>query len=563
MSERLKRKPLETEFESGVRKFGFFLVEVTLLLVISILVINVYYGRSVLNSFLFSLALAIGLTPQLLPAIISVNLAHGAKRMAAQKVIIKRLPSIENLGSMNLLCSDKTGTLTKVQVDLKSALGGDGNEKEKVLLYAFINASYETGFTNPIDEAIRKYARFDLSCYKRLDEVPYDFIRKRLSILISYKDKDIMITKGAIKNILEVCSIAELFPEKIVDLRKLADKVQPQFKELSREGFRIIGVAYREFNSRTRIIKDDEINMVFLGFLVFFDPIKPGIVESISKLGHLGVSLKVITGDNSLVASYLARQLRLLNQRILTGSEISKLSTESLIKLADEVDVFAEVEPNQKELIILSLRKSGKTVGYMGDGVNDAAALHAADVGISVDTAIDVLKDAADIVLLEKDMNVLVEGVREGRRTFANTMKYVFMATGANFGNMFSMAGASLFLSFLPLLPKQILFTNLLTDIPEMTIAADCVDPELIDKPKHWDIKFIRKFMIVFGLLSTVFDYLTFFTLLFILHATVAEFRTTWFMESVISASFVVIVIRSQRIFLRVNRVSICYLLPA
>ena len=551
LSEHLKQKPLETEFERGVRNFGFFLVEVTLLLVISILVINVYVGHSALNSLLFSLALAIGLTPQLLPAIISVNLAHGAKRMALQKVIVRRLTSIENLGSMNILCSDKTGTLTKGLVELKSALGVDGNINEKVQLYASINAFYETGFINPIDEAIRRQNRFNLSDYHKLDEVPYDFVRKRLSILASNKNKCLIITKGALKNVLEICSDCEISPEKIVDLDTIRTNIQQQFERLSSDGFRILGIAYRDVGSQERISKLDEINMTFLGILVFFDPIKPGILNSISILKQLGVSLKVITGDNSLIATYLAKQLNLNYSQILTGPEISKLTTESLIRVVNDVDLFAEVEPNQKEQIILALKKSGITVGYMGDGVNDASALHAADVGISVDTAIDVLKDAADIVLLEKDMDVLVQAVREGRRTFANTMKYVFMATSANFGNMFSMAGASLFLSFLPLLPKQILLTNLITDLPEMTISTDSVDKELIDTPKHWDIKFIRKFMIVFGILSTVFDYLTFFVLLFILHSTVDAFRTTWFMESVISASFVVLVIRSQNIFFK------------
>ena len=418
-------------------------------------------------------------------------------------------------------------------------------------LYAYINAFYETGFTNPIDEAIRRQNRFNLCDYQKLDEVPYDFVRKRLSILVSNEDKYLMITKGALKKVLESCSDAEISPEKIVDLHTVSINIQQQFEALSRDGFRILGVAYRNVGSQQRISKSDEINMIFLGILVFFDPIKPGILESIAKLKQLGVSLKIITGDNSLVATYLAKQLKLIDSRILTGPDISKLTTESLIRQVNDADVFAEVEPNQKEQIILALRKSGKTVGYVGDGVNDAAALHAADVGISVDTAIDVLKDTADIVLLEKDMDVLVEGVREGRRTFANTMKYVFMATSANFGNMFSMAGASLFLPFLPLLPKQILLTNLITDLPEMTISTDSVDQEMINAPKHWNIKFIRKFMVVFGILITVFDYLTFFTLIFILHATVEQFRTTWFMESVISASFVVLVIRSQKIFFK------------
>jgi Mg2+-importing ATPase len=551
VSERLKLRPQETDFESGIRQFGYFLMEVTLVLVVGIFAINVYLARPVLDSFLFSLALAVGLTPQLLPAIISINLAHGAKRMAQAKVIVKRLASIENFGSMNVICSDKTGTLTEGSVHLQSALNVEGAPSDQVLLYAYLNAFYETGFTNPIDEAIRTHRQFDLSGYRKQDEIPYDFLRKRLSILVSQDDKYLMVTKGALPNVLAVCSSAEAEGGKTVEIAAMRERIQQHFEEFSNKGFRTLGVAYKNMGSESRISKDHEAGMTFLGFLVLFDPPKPNIIETITSLKNLGVSLKIITGDNHLVAANVSQQMGLSNTKILTGPNLHQLSDAALLNRAADIDVFAEIEPNQKERIILALRKAGNVVGYMGDGINDASALHAADVGISVESAVDVAKDAADIVLLEKDLSVLVQGVREGRTTFANTLKYVFMATSANFGNMFSMAGVSLFLQFLPLLPKQILLTNLLTDFPEMTIATDRVDNEMIDYPRRWDIKVIRKFMLTFGLVSSVFDYLTFGVLLFILHATQDQFRTGWFLESVISASLIVLVIRSRKPFFK------------
>ena len=551
VSERLALRPSETEFEHGVRKFGYLLMEVTLLLVIIIFAVNVYLARPVLDSFLFSLALAVGLTPQLLPAIISVNLAHGAKYMALKKVIVKRLASIENFGSMNVLCSDKTGTLTEGIVHLKSALDVNGNESEKVLFFGYLNSVYEKGFTNPIDEAICSYRKFDISGYQKLDEEPYDFVRKRLSILVSKAGAHLMITKGALRNVLDACLTAEDSSGTVVDIAGVRGGIQHRFEELSSQGLRTIGVAYRDVGASSKITKDHETGMTFLGFLVLFDPVKPGIIETISELRSLGISLKVITGDNRLVAAHLSQQVGLSGTKILTGADLRQMSNEAMIKQVNRADVFAEVEPNQKERIIIALKKAKNVVGYMGDGINDASALHAADVGISVESAVDVAKDAADIVLLEKNLAVLVQGVREGRTTFANTLKYVFMATSANFGNMFSMAGASLFLPFLPLLPKQILLTNLLTDFPEMTIATDNVDKELVEKPRRWNISFIRNFMMTFGILSSVFDYLTFGVLFLILHASPEEFRAGWFLESVISASLVVLVVRTRMPFFK------------
>ena len=551
VSERLRLKPPETEFEHGIRRFGYFLGEVTMVLVVIIFAINVYLHRPVLEAFLFSLALAVGLTPQLLPAIISINLAHGAKKMALKKVIVKRLASIENFGSMNIICSDKTGTLTEGTVQVESALDANGNTSKKVFLFAYINAFFETGFTNPIDEAILKYNKIDLSGYRKQDEIPYDFLRKRLSIAVINGDAHFMVTKGALTNILDVCSSVEINEGSIVDIASMQDQIQKQFAEFSNQGFRTIGIAYKKMPLESLINKSDEKGMIFLGFLTLFDPPKPNIIDTIASLKKLGVSLKIITGDNHLVAAILSKKLGLSDLEIITGPELSRMSDGALIGKVGAVDVFAEIEPNQKERIIIALKKAGNVVGYMGDGINDASALHAADVGISVDTAADVAKDAADIVFLEKDLDVLIEGVRQGRTTFANTLKYVFMATSANFGNMFSMAGLSLFIPFLPLLPKQILLTNLMTDFPEMTIATDRVDEQMIDYPRRWDIKAIRKFMITFGLVSSLFDFLTFGILLLVLHANEGQFRTGWFVESVISASVIVLIIRSRKPFFR------------
>ena len=556
ISERLKLKTQETEFEHGIRRFGFFLLEVTLSLVIVIFAVNVYFHRPVLEAFLFSLALAVGLTPQLLPAIISINLAHGAKKMAQNKVIVKRLASIENFGSMDVLCSDKTGTLTEGSVRLHSALDLDSQASDRVFLHAYLNAFFEKGFANPIDEAIRSHKQPDVSGYEKADEVPYDFIRKRLSILVKHDGEHLMITKGTLPQVLAVCSRAETPAGDKVDIAAVTPQILQQFETLSAQGLRLIGLAYRKMGTASAIGKGEEQDMTFLGFVLFFDPPKKGIAETIDRLKKLGVTLKIITGDNRLVAAKVSRDVGMPEAIILTGSELREISDSALLRKVTETDIFSEVEPNQKERIILALRKAGHVVGYMGDGINDASALHAADVGISVDTAVDVAKEAADIVLLEKDLAVLVQGVQEGRTTFANTLKYVFMSTSANFGNMFSMAGASLFLPFLPLLPKQILLTNLMTDFPEMTIATDTVDAEMVNRPRRWDIAFIRKFMFAFGLVSSVFDYLTFGVLLLVLHATPEQFRTGWFMESVVSAAIIVLVIRSRRPFYK-SRVGI------
>ena len=553
ISQRLRLRPAETEFEHGVRRFGYLLTEITFVLVLVLFGVSVVVARPILDSFLFAVALAVGMIPELLPVIISINLAIGAERMARQQVIVKQLASIENFGSMDVLCSDKTGTLTEGTVRLHSALDAAGKESEKSRLYAYLNASYETGFTNPIDEALRTSLQFDIAGYRKLDEVPYDFVRKRLSILVAQGERQLLITKGALSNVLEICSTVELVGQAATSIADWRERIQGGFAELSRQGFRTLGLAYREVAGSAQSIghfsKDDERDMTFLGFLVFADPPKTGIAQTIEQLRNLGIALKVITGDNRHVAAHVAEQVYGLNPRLIAGTELHQLSDDALRQRAGEVDVFAEVEPNQKERIILALRKAGHVVGYLGDGINDAPALHAADVGISVNNAVGVAKEAAAIVLLEKDLSVLVNGVREGRTTFANTLKYVFMTTSANFGNMFSMAGAALFLPFLPLLPKQILLNNFLTDFPAMAIATDSVDREMVERPRRWDIKFIRDFMIVFGLVSSVFDFLTFGTLLYLLKATEEQFRTGWFLESVMTELLIVPIIRTWRPF--------------
>jgi Mg2+-importing ATPase len=551
IAERLRLRPSETEFERGVHRFGYMLMEITSVLVIAIFGFNVSLHRPVLDSFLFALALAVGLKPQLLPAIISVNLASGARRMATQKVIVKRLAAIENFGSMNVLCSDKTGTLTEGRVRIHAAFDPRGRSSEQVLFFAFLNASFETGFPNPIDEAIRTHRPFPLDGWRKLDEVPYDFGRKRLSVLLDHQGQAVLVTKGAVNSVLEVCSGAELVDGSRVPVDEVRPEIAQLYETLSAEGYRTLGVATREMEAPGPIDRDSEQGMTFLGLLALADPPKPGVAATLGALLELGVRLKIITGDNALVAARVGTQVGLVAPRVLTGSKLRLLSDEALPVTAEATDIFAEIEPNQKERIIRALRKAGNVVGYMGDGINDVPALHAADVSISVQEAVDVAREAADIVLLERDLAVLEVGVREGRRTFANTLKYVFMAASANFGNMFSMAGASLLFPFLPLLPKQILLTNFLTDLPELMIASDRVDDDWIRRPRRWDIGFIRRFMLTFGLLSSIFDYLTFGVLLWLLHAGPAEFRTGWFVESVVSAALVVLAVRTRGSFLR------------
>ncbi len=546
IAKRLTLRTPETEFERGVRRLGYLLTEVMFILVVGIFALNVFFHKPVLDSLLFSLALAVGLTPQLLPAIININLSKGSQAMAKQDVIVRRLSSIENFGSMDILCTDKTGTLTEGVIRLDHACDVQGQESEKVKRAAWLNAHFQNGMVNPLDEAIVTTIKDEEKTAKKIDEIPYDFVRKRLTIIVEENGVCTMISKGAYLKVLEVCTTVEVAGE----MQNLSDawrqKLQDWYSEWSEQGYRVLGIAQRVVPQQPDYGRDDEHGMVFLGFLLFFDPPKTGVLETIQRLEDMGVHIKIITGDNMLVARHTALAIGMENPVIKSGDEINNLGDEALWHLAEKIDIFADVDPNEKERIILALKKTGHVVGYMGDGINDAPSLHSADVGISVANAVDVAKESADFVLLKHDLTVLERGIREGRKTFANTLKYVFMATSANFGNMFSVAGASLFLPFLPLLPTQILLINFLTDFPEMTIATDNVDPIYVEKPHRWNIHFIRRFMLVFGPLSSVFDYLTFGLMLFVVKGHEATFQSGWFIESVLSAALVVFTLRTR-----------------
>lgn len=553
IADRLTLRPPETEFERGLRKLSYLLTEVMFLLVLGIFFFNVLSHKPPLDSLLFSVALAVGLTPQLLPAIININLSKGSQEMAKHGVIVRRLESIENFGSMDILCTDKTGTLTEGVVHLDGALDVNGEPSNKVSLYAYLNAHMQTGLPNPLDEAIVNKGAKGAEEYVKVDEIPYDFIRKRLTVVAERNNAGpYMITKGALENVLAVCSRVQLADEEKVLDAGVQAKIQERYEAWSAQGYRVLGVAVKSVEGQVHpFSKTGETDMAFAGFLLFFDPPKSGVQETIQALEKLGVQLKVITGDNKLVARHTGQVVGLGDAKVLTGGELDNLRDEALWHAVEETTIFAEVDPNEKERIILALKKRGHVVGYMGDGINDAPSLHSADVGISVANAVDVAKEAADLVLLKQDLDVLREGIVQGRKTFANTLKYIFMATSANFGNMFSMAGASLFLPFLPMLPKQILLINFLTDLPEMTIATDRVDDVFVERPHRMDIKFIRRFMLVFGSLSSVFDYATFAVLLWLMKADQQSFQTGWFIESILSACVVVFAVRTRLPFTR------------
>jgi len=552
IADKLTLRPPETEFERGIKRLGYLLTEVMFLLVFGIFFFNVFFHKPVLDSLLFSIALAVGLTPQLLPAIININLSKGSQEMAKHGVIVRRLESIENFGSMDILCTDKTGTLTEGVVQLDGALDVNGEPSEQVRLYAYLNAKMQTGLANPLDEAIVNKGASGAGAFEKIDEIPYDFVRKRLTVVVQDGTSHYLVTKGALENILDVCSRVQVGDEEKALDGGMQAQIQKRFEGWSVQGYRVLGVAVKTLTVPANpVSKEDESDMTFAGFLLFFDPPKEGVHSTIEALAKLGVRLKIITGDNRLVAHHTGQVVGLGDAKVLTGSELNTLRDEALWHAVEATTIFAEVDPNEKERIILALKKRGHVVGYMGDGINDAPSLHSADVGISVANAVDVAKEAADLVLLKQDLDVLREGIVQGRKTFANTLKYVFMAVSANFGNMFSMAGASLFLPFLPMLPKQILLINFLTDLPEMTIASDSVDDVYVERPRRMDIHFIRRFMLVFGPLSSLFDYATFAGLLWLMKANEQSFQTGWFVESVLSACLVVFAVRTRLPFTR------------
>jgi Mg2+-importing ATPase len=554
IADRLTLRPPETDFERGIRRFGYLLTQIMTVLVLIVFAINVILDKPPIDSFLFAIALAVGIAPELLPAIMSVTLSKGAQSMARQGVIVRQLNAIENLGSMDMLCTDKTGTLTVGVVKLDGALDLNGQPSDEVMRYAYLNAAFQTGLANPLDEAILAQPHPDTTGMDKLEEIPYDFVRKRLSVVVDSDPgadiKPLLITKGALDNILTICTRVQIDGSVSPLDRARHQEIDACYAGWSAQGYRVLGVAVRDVPRQASYTVDsDECDMIFAGFLLFFDPLKPDAKDTLNGLLQLGVQTKIITGDNRLVARHVAEMIGLPVDSILPASEMNELHDEALWNVAERTSIFAEVDPNQKERIILALRKMGHVVGYMGDGINDAPALHAADIGISVDQAVDVAKDAADFVLLQRDLGVLRAGIEEGRRTFANTLKYIFTTTSANFGNMLSMAGASLFLPFLPLLPKQILLNNFISDLPAFGIASDNVDEDMVTRPHRWNIRFIRDFMIIFGLVSSVFDYATFGLLLFVVHATEQQFQTGWFVESLLTELVIALVVRTRRLF--------------
>lgn len=541
----------ETAFEAGIRKFGFLLMQITIVLAVIILTVNIYFGKPLIDSLLFGLALSVGMAPELLPAIMTIAMAAGAKRMAAQKVIVKKLSSIQNLGEINLFCSDKTGTLTEGVLKISSVVGIDGKESAAARQLAFLNAEFESGFINPMDEALRALPDLSTQGYAKAGEIPYDFNRKCLSVAVTKDGNCQLVTKGALANIVAKCDRVLQPDGSITAIDAEKQNLQTLYEQYSNQGFRTIGVCYKPSVKTGGFTKEDEQQMIFAGFVLLFDPPKEGVTDVIAELRSNGVGLKIITGDNKLVAAFIADKMGLKNLIVISGEELSKMSPEALVQQVQRANVFAEIEPQQKENIIRAFRKAGNTVAYMGDGINDVAAINAADVGISTNNAVDVAKEAADVVLLEKDLAVLNAGIIEGRRTFLNTLKYIYTNTSATFGNMFSMAGASLFLPFLPMLPQQILLTNFLTDFPYMAVASDRVDEVELMAPQKWNLKQLRNFMIVFGLHSSVFDYLTFFALYRLFKADADTFHTGWFIESICTELLILFVVRTHKSLLK------------
>jgi Mg2+-importing ATPase len=535
-----------TAFERGISNFGFLLIRLTMLLAIGILIFNILLGRPAIESIFFALALAVGMAPELLPAIMMTTLSSGALRMAQQKVVVKKLAAIQNLGAIDVLCSDKTGTLTEGVVKVHAALDWHGQPSEKVRQYAYLNAFFESGFNNPIDLALRSLPDVSAEGFSKVDEVPYDFIRKRLSVVVAEGDKHWMITKGALQNVLEVCELAEKTPQP-EPLSNVRDSILQACERYGRAGFRVLGLACKDITGDPVINRDDETGMIFLGFILLYDPPKADVKTILDKLENAGVRLKIISGDNEHTVRHTAELIGLPASNVLTGKQLQNIGDDALPTLASQTDLFAEVEPHQKERILRALRIKGHVTGYLGDGINDAPALKAADVGISVDSGVDVAKEAADIVLLDKSFDVLLQGIVEGRRTYMNTLKYIFITTSANFGNMFSLAGVSLLIPYLPLLPKQVLLLNFLSDIPALFIASDKVDEEALQQPKKWNIGLIRRFMFVFGAQSSLFDFLTFGALLLIFKVQESTFQTAWFIESTITEVLILLIIRTTR----------------
>jgi Mg2+-importing ATPase len=545
----LGEKPPATAFTVGIRRFGMLIMRLTVLMVLFVLVVNISFHRPVLESLMFALALAVGLTPELLPMIVTVTLARSAMGLAKRKVIVKRLSAIHDLGAMNVLCTDKTGTLTEAKIKLVRAIDGRGAESRRAYFYAYLNSRFESGMKSPLDEAILAAQPFDAGAWRKIDEVPFDFERRRISVLVEHENERRLIVKGAPEDLLR---LSGRYEDAEGAERPLDAETRRAFEAtldgLGAQGFRTLGIASRATDaSRETAAIVDESDLVFSGFAVFLDPPKASAGATIQAMAAAGVSVKVLTGDNELVTRHVFAEIGVPVTGVLTGGALADLSDEALIGQLARVNLFCRINPQQKHRILLALKRLGHVVGFLGDGINDAPALHAADVGISVDGAADVARAAADLILLEHDLSVVCESVVHGRSTVQNVSKYVLMGSSSNFGNMFSMAGAALILPFLPMQPIQILLNNLLYDVSEIAIPFDRVDREATARPVTWDVKLIERFMLIFGPVSSVFDFLTFYALLYLFGAGEAVFQTGWFIESITTQVLVVFVIRTQR----------------
>jgi Mg2+-importing ATPase len=544
---RLATRPPETEFGRGIRHFGLLLTRVIMLLVLFVLLVNIAFHRPMLESFLFSVALAVGMTPEMMPMIITITLAQGARRMAKKKVLVKQLTAIEDFGSVEILCSDKTGTLTEGEIVLDRHVDVAGQDSDEVLRLVYLNSHFETGIKSPLDDAILKHEHPAMEEYAKADEIPFDFNRKRLSVVVRHGGEQLLITKGEAEGVFDICQtvMVDGTPQPFDDSRRA--QAAEQLKKLSGDGFRTLGVAVKKVEQQGSYTVASEKEMTLAGFAAFLDPPKEGIVAVLQALKDNGVGVIIMTGDNQYVTQKVAHDVGLATDRIVTGDQLDAMDDAALAYQAEHGAIFARVSPEQKNRVILGLKARGHVVGYIGDGINDAPSLHTADVGISVMNGVDVAKDAAKIILLEKDLGVLNDGVTEGRRCYANIMKYIIMSTSSNFGNMFSMAAASLFLPFLPMLPTQILLNNFLYDTSQVAVPGDNVDPALLHRPKRWQIAFIRQFMLIIGPISSLYDFLTFGVLLWLFHAAANAplFRTGWFVESLATQTLVVFVIRT------------------
>jgi len=548
IAHRLTLRPPETDFDRGLRRFGQLLTSAMLVMVFLVFIAHVLNGRPPIETLLFSVALAVGLSPELLPAILSVNLARGAQMMARHGVLVRHLTAIENLGSMDVLCTDKTGTLTEGLVVLEGAYDAEGSPSAEVQKQGAWNAALETGLASALDDAILSAAAPDLAAVRKLAEIPFDFVRKRVSVVLEADGQTSLVTKGAFHHVLEICTrSADGMSLEAAEKGRLENR----YDAWSAQGIRVLAVASRTVERQATYGRELEQDLTFVGFLTFFDRPKNDVADAIGSLAALGVSVKIITGDCKPVTQHVAALVGLRADRVLTGGDLQRLSDEALWRAAESTDLFVEVDPNQKERIILAVKKMGHVVGFLGDGVNDAPAMHAADTSLAVEQAVDVARAAADFVLLEKNLDVIRRGIEEGRKTFANTLKYVLTTMSANLGNMISMAAASLFLPFLPLLAGQILLNNLLSDVPAIGIADDAVDPELIARPQRWNMRFIGRFMVEFGIVSSMFDFLTFWVLLIVFQAAPAVFRTGWFVESLLTELVIALVVRTRRPFFR------------